>query len=77
MTGGLGGSNLESAALSRLYFLGPVDPSERGPDEHLDTVDVPEGLADVAAHQRATLDYGIASLRFALERFRAYADRDG
>lgn len=94
MTGELGGSDLESAALARLYFLGLMEPAERVPvlhrieariesdltrfsqlDEHLDTVDVPEGRGDVAAHQRATLDYGIASLRFALDWFRDYADR--
>ncbi|GAB2789892.1 hypothetical protein [Amycolatopsis magusensis] len=40
-------------------------------------MDIPEGLGDVAAHQRATLDYGIASLRFALDWFRDYADRHG
>ncbi|MEU3767738.1 PadR family transcriptional regulator [Amycolatopsis keratiniphila] len=91
MTGELGGSDLESAALSRLYFLGLMDPSERVPvlrriearvesdlarftrlDERLDTVDIPEGLGDVAAHQRATLDYGVASLQFALSWFRDY-----
>jgi DNA-binding PadR family transcriptional regulator len=93
MTGEWGGSDLEIGALSRLYFLGLLDPAERGPvlrriearieadltkftrlDEHLDTVAVPAGYQDVAAHQRATLDYGIASLRFALEWFRDYAD---
>ncbi|XVV00953.1 PadR family transcriptional regulator [Actinosynnema sp. CA-248983] len=93
MTGELGGSDLESAALSRLYFLGLMEPSERAPvlrrieariesdlarfsrlDEQLDTADIPEGLGDVAAHQRATLDYGIASLRFALGWFRDYTD---
>lgn len=91
MTGEPAGSDLESAALSRLYFLGLLEPSEREPvlrriearvesdlarftqlDEHLDHVDVPEGFGDVAAHQRATLDYGIASLRFALSWFRDY-----
>jgi DNA-binding PadR family transcriptional regulator len=94
MTGELGGSDLESAALSRLYFLGLMEPSERVPvlhrieariesdltkfsqlDEQLDTVDVPEEFGDVAAHQRATLDYGIAYLRFALDWFRDHADR--
>lgn len=93
MTGELDGADLESAALSRLYFLGLVEPSERVPvlrrieariesdlarfsqlDERLDTADVPEGLGEVAAHQRATLDYGIAALRFALGWFRDYAD---
>ena len=96
MTSDLGGSDLESAALSRLYFLGLLEPSARVPvlrrieariesdlarfsqlDEQLDLVDVPEGLGDVAAHQRATLDYGIASLRFALGWFRDYVNRPG
>lgn len=88
------GPDFESAALSRLYFLGLLDPAERAPvldriqariqadlarlralDEQLDTVDVPDGLADVAAHQRATLDYGIASLTFAQDWFHRYANR--
>ncbi|PXY18882.1 PadR family transcriptional regulator [Prauserella muralis] len=96
MTGELAGSDLESAALSRLYFLGLVEPAERLPvlrrieariesdlakfsqlDKQLDTVDIPEELGEVAAHQRATLDYGIASHRFALNWFREYADRHG
>lgn len=94
MTGELGGSDLEMTVLSRLYFLGLLDPSERVPllrriearieadlvrfsqlDKQLDTVDIPEGLNDVAVHQRATLDYGIASLRFTLDWFADYAER--
>ena len=94
MTGELVGSDLESTALSRLYFLGLLEPADRAPvlrriearvetdlarlsdlDQHLTTVDIPEGLRDVATHQRATLDYGIASLRFALDWFRDYIDR--
>ncbi|WP_016697985.1 PadR family transcriptional regulator [Actinoalloteichus spitiensis] len=94
MAGELCGKDLESAALSRLYFLGLVQPPERVAilrriearvehdlakfsrlDEQLDTVNVPEGLADVAVNQRATLDYGIASLRFMLNWFRDHADR--
>ncbi|MFK0244066.1 helix-turn-helix transcriptional regulator [Amycolatopsis azurea] len=93
MTGEVAGSDLESAALSRLYFLGLLEPSERVPvlhrieariesdltrfsqlDKELDTKDIPEGLGDLAAHQRATLDYGIASFQFALDWFRDYAD---
>ncbi|AUS81073.1 PadR family transcriptional regulator [Actinoalloteichus sp. AHMU CJ021] len=94
MTGELAGRDLESAALSRLYFLGLVEPSERVAvlrriearvehdlakfsrlDEQLDTVKVPEGLTEVAASQRATLAYGIASLQFMLDWFRDHAER--
>ena len=32
--------------------------------------EVPDGLVDVAVYQRATLDYGLASHRFALEWLR-------
>jgi DNA-binding PadR family transcriptional regulator len=44
-------------------------------DAQLDGEEVPPGYDDVAASQRATLDYGIAALRFALQWFRDYADR--
>ena len=44
-------------------------------DERLDTEEVPEGFDDVAAYQRATLDYGIAGHRFALDWFREHAER--
>jgi DNA-binding PadR family transcriptional regulator len=89
MTQELTGPDLETAALSRLYFLGLLGPGERAPvlrriterietdlaalsdlDDRLDTLDVPEEHRDVAAYQRATLDYGIASHRFALGWFR-------
>ncbi len=88
------GPDLETAALSRLYFLGLLEPAERPAvlhrvtarieadlavltslDEHLDTLDVPEGHRDLAAHQRAALDYGIAAHRFMLDWFRDHADR--
>ncbi len=46
-----------------------------GLDRALAATDVPDGYADILAHQRATLDYGIASHRFALDWFRAYAAR--
>jgi DNA-binding PadR family transcriptional regulator len=94
MTGEPAGPDLETAALSRLYFLGLLDPAERVPvlrrvtarietelaafsalDTHLDTLDIPEEHRDVAAHQRATLDYGIAAHRFMLDWFRDHIDR--
>ncbi|MFI6506409.1 helix-turn-helix transcriptional regulator [Streptosporangium sp. NPDC050855] len=94
MTGDLTGPDLETAALSRLYFLGLLEPAERVPalrrvtarieadlatlstlDEHLGIPDMPEEHRDLATHQRATLDYGIASHRFALDWFRAHIDR--
>ncbi|MER5423160.1 PadR family transcriptional regulator [Streptosporangium roseum] len=94
MTGDLAGADLETAALSRLYFLGLLEPAERVPvlrritarvetdlaafsalDKHLDTLDIPEEQRDLATHQRATLDYGIASLRFMLDWFRDHTDR--
>ncbi|PRY02489.1 PadR family transcriptional regulator [Allonocardiopsis opalescens] len=96
MTGEPAGPDLETAALSRLYFLGLLDPAERAPvlrgvtarieadlarlaalDRHLDTLNVPERHRDIAAHQRAALDYGIASHRFMLDWFRERADRYG
>ncbi|MDA2804120.1 PadR family transcriptional regulator [Nocardiopsis suaedae] len=88
------GSDAESGALARLYFLGLLEEAERLPvlrgieerlegdlaalqdlDRGLDTRDVPEGLHEVFAYQRATLDYGLAANRFALGRFRALIDR--
>ncbi|MBW9204922.1 PadR family transcriptional regulator [Mumia sp. zg.B53] len=94
MTGDLVGSDLEGAALSRLYFLGLLDPADRPSvlrrietrveadlsrltslDSHLETVEVPDELADVATYQRATLDYGIASHRFILDWFRDRVER--
>ncbi|APU16864.1 MULTISPECIES: PadR family transcriptional regulator [Actinoalloteichus] len=95
MTSELSGSDLEGAALSRLYFLGLLDQPERAPvlhrietrivadlaklselDERVNAADVPEELREVATYQRATLDYGLASLRFMLGRFRDHIDRD-
>ena len=44
-------------------------------DEQLQARNVPEGHRDVFEYQRATLDYGLAVQRFAVEWFRAQADR--
>ncbi|MFI6518189.1 helix-turn-helix transcriptional regulator [Spirillospora sp. NPDC050679] len=96
MTGEPTGPDLETAALSRLYFLGLLEPAERAPalrritarietdlaalsayDKSLDVVDVPEEYRDVALHQRAALDYGIAAHRFMLDWFRDHIDRHG
>lgn len=44
-------------------------------DERLDAEPVPEGYDDVVRYQRATLDYGIAGHRFALDWFRAASER--
>ncbi len=85
----LTGGDLETAALSRLYFLGLLDPPERGAVlDHIrsrvagdlarlealqlevERYPVPDELRDVAAYQLATLRYGLASHRFALEWFR-------
>ncbi len=90
------GPDLETAALSRLYFLGLLEPAERPAvlgritarieadlaalsalDGHLDTLDFPEEHRDLVAHQRAALDYGIASHRFMLDWFRGRIDRHG
>ncbi|TDD37955.1 PadR family transcriptional regulator [Nonomuraea terrae] len=94
MTGEPAGPDLETAALSRLSFLGLPAPAERLPvlhrtvarigtgltalpalDEHLDALDIPEKHRDLAAHRRATLDHGIASQRFMLDRFGDHIDR--
>ncbi|MDP9847908.1 PadR family transcriptional regulator [Streptosporangium lutulentum] len=94
MKGELTGPDMETAALSRLYFLGLLEPVERVPvlrritarietdlatlsalDKHLHTLDIPEEHRDLATHQRATLGYGIASHRFALDWFRDHIDR--
>ncbi|GAA4196019.1 helix-turn-helix transcriptional regulator [Streptosporangium oxazolinicum] len=100
MTGEPTGPDLETAALSRLYFLGLLEPVERVAvlrritarieadlaalsaldkqlDKHFDALDVPEEHRDLATHQRATLDYGIASHRFALDWFRDHIERHG
>lgn len=42
-------------------------------DAQLDAQQVPDELRDVFTYQRATLDYGLASGRFALDWFRRYA----
>ncbi|MEU7609999.1 helix-turn-helix transcriptional regulator [Micromonospora sp. NPDC049204] len=94
MTGELTGSDLETAALSRLYFLGLLKPDERVPAlrgvtgriendlarlsalaTHLRDLEVPEEHRDLATHQRATLDYGIAAHRFTLDWFRDHINR--
>ncbi|QOC91764.1 PadR family transcriptional regulator [Micromonospora craniellae] len=96
MTGELSGADLETATLSRLFFLGLLDPADRAPvlrriqeraaadlaeltalKERLDTIEVPAEFRDVAAYQRATLDYGIASGLHALTWFGDLADRGG
>ncbi|MDO8145831.1 PadR family transcriptional regulator [Isoptericola sp. 178] len=88
MTGEPAGPDTETAALSRLYFLGLLDPAERpgvlrrtterieadlgrltALERSLGSFRVPEGMADVARYQRATLDYGIAAHRHALGWF--------
>ncbi|GIJ23595.1 PadR family transcriptional regulator [Micromonospora lutea] len=45
--------------------------------KQLDAMEVPAEFRDVAAYQRATLDYGIASGRHALTWFSDLADRGG
>jgi DNA-binding PadR family transcriptional regulator len=94
MSGELGGPNVETAALSRLYFLGLLEPAERPPvlqrittriaadharlaslNERLSAIDVAEPDRDIATFQLATLHYGIASHRFALDWFRDHLDR--
>lgn len=96
MTGDLSGSDVETAALSRLFFLGLLDAGDRAAvlrrittrlesdlaeltalGEHLDSLEVPEHLQEVALHQRATLDYGLASTRFSLDWFRGHLERHG
>lgn len=95
MTGDLtGGPDVENVALSRLYFLGLLEPAERTPVLHritervekdlavltalsdrLEGEDFPEEYRDLAVHQIATLEYGIASHRFTLQWFRDHAAR--
>ncbi|MGO0575886.1 PadR family transcriptional regulator [Ornithinimicrobium panacihumi] len=89
MTSELTGGGTETAALSRLFFLGLLEPAERSTvSEHIearirtdlarleelsalvDQQDIPDELADVARYQRQTLDYGLATTRFALDWFR-------
>ncbi|MGC4813448.1 helix-turn-helix transcriptional regulator [Micromonospora sp. DT228] len=94
MTGELNGGDLETAALSRLYFLGLLEPDERVPAlrrvtgriendlarlsalaAHLRDLEVPEEHRDLATHQHAMLDYGIAAHRFTLDWFRDHLNR--
>ncbi|ASO22060.1 DNA-binding PadR family transcriptional regulator [Actinoalloteichus hoggarensis] len=89
------GSDLEGAALNRLYFLGLVDPAERRAilrrieariseerarftdlGDRIAAAAVPEDLREIAVYQRATLDYGLASLGFLAEWFRERAERE-
>lgn len=44
-------------------------------EDRIDAQDVPEEYRDVYAHQRATLDYGIATHRFAIDWFRAHTEQ--
>lgn len=43
-------------------------------EEKVEAQDVPEEHRDLYTHQRATLDYGIAAHRFAIDWFRAHTD---
>ncbi|MBR8742373.1 PadR family transcriptional regulator [Nocardiopsis sp. MG754419] len=88
------GPDTEVSALSRLYFLGLIEPDERAPvlrriterfeadlarltelDRRIDARDIPEEYHDILEHQRATLAYGIAAQRFAIDWFRAHTER--
>lgn len=88
LVGDLTGPSTETAALSRLFFLGLLQPEDRGAvlqrirdrisadlavlqalGSEIDRQDVPEELADVFRYQKATLEYGLASHRHALEWF--------
>lgn len=89
MVGDISESNTETAALSRLHFLGLIEPAERAGvltrieariaadlaqfealTAEVEQFVVPPELADVARYQKATLAYGLASHRFALDWFR-------
>lgn len=89
MDGDITGTDLETAVLSRMFFLGLLDADTRasvqsrlieridGDLRRLDalatglaSVEVPDERRDIAEFQRATLDYGRASHRFALDWFR-------
>ncbi|CAM3419293.1 PadR family transcriptional regulator [Isoptericola cucumis] len=92
MTGPMTGPDAEAAALPRLFFLGLLEPDERGDvlsritarvekdlarleavREQLDGQEIPEEFGDIYPFQRATLDYGLASARFAREWFQRFA----
>lgn len=94
MTGEPTGADIEVSALSRLYFLGLLEPDERALvlrritariekslteltdlDERIEETHIPEEHRDVAVHQLATLDYGLAAHRFMLDWFRQHLDR--
>lgn len=94
MTGELTGPDIETAALSRLHFLGLLEAEERPAvlrrimarierdlaellalRDRIDTQHIPEEYHDVAIHQRATLEYGIASSRFAFDWFRDHLNQ--
>lgn len=93
MTGELTGSDLETAALSRLFFLGLLEEPERGPvlqrvvgrlrtdlaaleslDQHLAGVRFAPEHREIAHFQMATLQYGLASHRRALEWFSSFVE---
>lgn len=95
MTGELSGSDLEVAALSRLFFLGLLERQQRTAvlqriqeraaaelaaltalESRLDEMRVPEEFRDVFTYQRATLDYGLASTRHAVDWFAGLAQRE-
>lgn len=81
--------NVETPALSRLYFLGMLEASEREQvlahietaveaahqelvdlQSHVENQPIPDELSHLAPYGRATLDYGVAAHRMALDWFR-------
>lgn len=94
LTGPITGSDLETQALARCFFLGLladdaarrtvldniVERTEADEAEllavagHLDALEVPAELAGVFRFQRATLEYGLKSLRLGAEHFTALRD---
>ncbi|MGD7705163.1 PadR family transcriptional regulator [Microlunatus sp. Y2014] len=91
LTGDLTGSDLETAVLSRLFFLGHVAPAERlvvlhtiiartadslaeleSRRDEIAALPVPDEWRALAFHQRAVLDYGIASHRHSLDWLREH-----
>jgi DNA-binding PadR family transcriptional regulator len=95
MLGDVTGGDVETAALSRLFFLGLLEAEERPAvlrrikasletqlaelvelQERVGAQDIPADLHDVAVHQQATLDFGIAYSRFALDWFRSHLHRE-
>ena len=94
LTGPITGSELETQALARCFFLGLladdgarrtvldniIERTEADEAEllavagHLDALEVPAELAGVFRFQRATLEYGLKSLRLGAEHFTALRD---